>query len=70
LDKLGRRPEKFAKFKNLGRHGSSHSEQNHSSIVAAVGPDSMAELHESVKYFLDRQNFIINKRNQELMECI
>jgi len=69
LDKYGQAPELFAHYKvreyhgNLGRHGSSHSEQNHSSIVSRIGSCLLTEPHDTVKKFMQRQGELLNQTN-------
>jgi len=76
LMRYGEHPELFASYKlreypgNLGRHGSSHSEQNHSSIVRNIGSCLLTEPHDTVKYFMQRQGLLLNKINALLTKNV
>ena len=48
---------------NLGRQGSSHAEQNHSSYVARIGPKSVADVNEGIKDMLERQRQFKNEND-------
>jgi len=72
LNKYKQCPEKFSRFKirsypgNLGRHGSSHAEQNHSSITQRINKCLLTEPHDTVLAFMLRQQTLINESNQSL----
>ena len=48
---------------NLGRQGSSHAEQNHSSYVARIGPKSVADITVGIMDMLERQRQFENENN-------
>ena len=72
LEKYGKRPESYSLYKvrsypgNLGRQGSTHSEQNHSSVVSRIGPSLLVEPHETVQLFMRRQGDLLKKTNDLL----
>jgi hypothetical protein len=61
LERIGSQKNTYAKHivhdlpGNLGRHGSSHAEQNHWSYVARIGPSAVSHLPVAIRDMLERQ---------------
>jgi len=52
---------------SLGRHGSAHAEQNHSSYCAMIGPSCVEEPEVAVKNMMLRHLEFCKRRNEEIV---